>query len=495
MHCLYLTQELAPYFAEGGLGLTAAALPHAIQRRMDVTFTIILPYYPSHVERAGLDVEHLLSLPSQTLGGRPEPATIWRAPQLCGPNEILLVRSDPWYARDGGIYRDRDYVEYADAVARSAFFGSVVVQWVKRHPGRYTIVHGNDWQSGMALFLLARLRNMRREKHPRILYEIHSAEYRGDFMLDTAEATLGLSASELEAVQMYACTQPSMMLLAMRAADALVTCSPTYARELFEVLAGTPMLQDLERLGIIGVVSGVDAEQWDPAIPAPPCQPYTVETVETGKQRNKLILQEHLGLMVAPHIPLYCICSRLVPEKGIDLVIEGLSELVRQRTIQLAVMGLGEPSYRTAFTRLQAAAPKAIRYCPLFDLTSARLLYAGSDFTLMPSRTEPCGLNQLIAMRYGTLPVASRVGGLNDTVIDVNQDKEHGTGFLLETPTARQLLHTVEESIAWFHGDPDNIATVRRRVMRLDWSWERSAAEYSKLYGQLNTPAEVTGPA
>ena len=485
MRCLFITQELAPHFTEGGLGLSSTALPPAIQRCIDVEYTVILPFYPWLVRRAGLQVVRIAEFPALRLGRRFEPASIYRAPELGQGNEVLLVRSDAWYERGGGIYRDDDYVEYADARARSAFFGWTVFRWLNRQPRRYELIHGNDWQSGMAQFLIARDRQVRSLQTPALLYEIHSGFVGGKLPADSLEETLGLDQSGLTAVRQISNGQPSMKVLAMFSADALVTCSRTYARELSQFFAGTPLAVPLSRLGITGIVSGVDYEHWNPSQPHGLAEPYTAQQVDTAKPRNKLRLQQHFGLRVDPRAPVFCICSRLVPEKGMDLLVEVLPEILRQSCAQVVVMGAGDRIYREAFAQLATDYPAALIYRPAFDLPEARLLYAGSDFTLMPSLLEPCGLNQLIAMRYGTIPVVSPVGGLHDTVPSLLEDPDHGSGFVLEQCTADALRVAIRQSIAWLESSPEAVVKTQRRLMGLDWSWDRAAREYALMYERL----------
>jgi starch synthase len=274
-----------------------------------------------------------------------------------------------------------------------------------------------------------------------------------------------------------------MKLFAFCAADALVTCSPTYAQEIPTLLAKTRMLEPLKQRGITGIVTGIDMDEWNASHSDAPL-PYSPATVEIGKRVNKQALQTSLGLRVDPTIPLCGLCSRLVPEKGIDLILEGLEVPLRDGLMQLVVLGVGDSQYREAFTRLQAEMPEWVHYHPVFEMPRARLLYAGCDFTLQPSLTEPCGLNQLISMRYGTLPIVNPVGGLKDTVIDVLRTPDQGSGFVMPVPTAHALHNTVEQATRWLNGDPIQVERTRQHVMQIDWSWRRAAVEYCEIYGR-----------
>lgn len=483
MECLYLCQELDPYFTEGGLGLTAASLPATLQESFGVRHTLMLPYYPALVRRAGLRTERVAELGSLTIGGRTAAAEIHRALELDQPCQVLLVRSDEWYDREG-IYRDRHYVELPDAGARAAFFGTCVDLWLAGQGHRFELVHGNDWQSGMALWLI---RERRRGSRPRLLFNIHSAQYQG--RLSPGELSrLGLPREALEPVQRAAAGRPSLMLLALLSADHLVTCSPTYARELPAMLAGTPLCAPLTELPLEGIVSGVDPQVWSPGRPGALARPYDARTVTEGKRRNRSLLQEACGLTADPDATVYGVCGRLVPDKGIDLVLEAAAPELGSGRARLVVMGPGEAGYHQQIQRLARELPGRIRGFPAFEPDLARLLYAGCDFVLMPSRVEPCGLNQLIAMRFGTLPIVAPVGGLNDTVLDFRHHPA-GAGLVLEAPSVRALAETLEQAHAWLHGSPSQVAAVRRRAMAQDWTWHRTARQFHLLYQRLTGAA------
>lgn len=491
MRSLFISQELAPWFVEGGLGLTAATLPGAVHDVAGVEFTIVLPYYPWLVEQAALETDVVATFPSLKIGQREEAATLYRVRKVGEPHEILLIRSDAWYQRGGGIYRDHDYVEYRDAVPRAAFFGWCVRQLVAANPGRYSHIHANDWQSGLALFLCADMRREARVDRPALIYQIHAGEVE-QRILPEVLPTLGLDDSQLEFITAIGADQPSMMLLGLQAADILVTCSPTYAVELQATLAQTPMAEPLRRRGITGIVTGIDTSIWNPARSDTSLIPYTAANVRSGKQTNKLRLQVWCGFAEDAECPIFAVNSRLVPEKGIDLVLQVFAELLRRTKLQLVVMGVGDRPYTEALQRLEAAYPAHVRYFPAFDPGVAQLLYAGSDFTLMPSIFEPCGLNQLIAMRYGTIPIVSAVGGLKDTVTDLHQDPERGVGFVLGAVSTEALETRVVQAMAWLQSGPDFVDEVRRRMMGQDWSWSRAAVAYTTLYERALQVADAS---
>ncbi|CAL9638042.1 glycogen synthase [Streptomyces sp. enrichment culture] len=489
MRCLYLTQELAPYFMEGGLGQTARALPAALEREHGIVHDLVVPYYPWLVERHSLETECVWQGPPVTVGGVDTPVRVERLLHRPGAGEVFLIRADHWYDRDG-IYRDARYVEFADAVARAAYFGACVAQWVTATARRYDIVHGNDWQSGPAL---AHLRSQRESTSgPALLINVHNAEYPGRIGPGELRG-LGLP-SAWQATLEQRGPQAGLLLLGVLAADAATTGSPAYAEEL-RTRTGTAVGSALGTLPLTGVVAGIDTRLWQPAATGRPTEPYDAATVQPGKAANKKLLQQRLGLTEDPGIPLFGVCTRLVPEKGVDLLVEAAAPLVRDGTAQLVVVGQGDTAPTDALRSLAGQAPAHVSHVPGFAQDLAWLTYAGSDFTVMPSRVEPCGLNQLIAMTYGCVPVVSRVGGLRDTVTDLVTDPASGTGFVLPELSADALRQAMLTAARWLAGPAHQVRDVRRRIMAQDWSWARSARATAALYASTaatSRPAERT---
>ncbi|MFB0619087.1 glycogen synthase [Streptomyces sp. AGS-58] len=477
MKCLYITQEYAPLFSEGGLGLSSAALPAALDGGHGTHHDLVLPYYPRLVDRLALRTEEVCVLPERRVTGIRAGATVHRLLDHQHSGDIFLIRADAWYDRPG-MYRDEQYRPFADEAARGAFFGWCVAEWAAVEQRGYDLVHGNDWQSGAAL---AHFRD-RFPDLPQIL-TIHNGLYSGDLRTEELDA-LGLPASALRMLREHADGRPSLLLAALLAADTVVTCSTGYVDDLLRETRGTAVGAALERARPTGIVFGVDAGLWDPAAADRPTYPYDASTVQLGKQLNKQELQKTLELHADEHVPVIGVCSRLVHEKGSDLLLEALEPMLRGQTAQLVLMGPADGHLKETLGALRADVPEFLAYVPRFDQDIAWLTYAGADLTVMPSRVEPCGLNQLIAYRYGTLPVASPVGGLRDTVVDVRVDPVDGSGFLIPEHSVQAVRSTVGEALAWLER-PDVPAAVRTRVMRQDWSWARTARQYAQVYARL----------
>jgi starch synthase len=489
LNVLYVTQEYAPYFADGGLGLTAAALPAELRRR-GAHCTLVLPFYPRLIDEHNCRVTRMWELPPTAVGEVKAGAAVY---QLIDPDragEVYLIRSDTWYDR-AGIYRDEDYMEFPDAVARAAFFGRCVARWAQQSGRRFDLVHGNDWQSGAAL---AHLRARRSTQRTAYLMNIHSGQYRGNVPLERLDG-LGLPAGVTDQLRDVSDGRPNLLLLGLLAADAAVVSSPAYAVELVETFATDPIGRELRRLGVSGIVSGVDEAIWNPALPATVPVPYDEASFVTGKSANKRLLQHQLHLRVRDDLPMFGVCSRLVEEKGIDILAETFAPLVATGRCQLVVVGPGEGRYGEVIRSLAADHPGFASHHSRFDQALAWRVYASADFTPMPSRVEPCGLNQLIAMAYGTVPVVTPVGGLRDTVRDIRGDPVSGTGFVAREVSTDAFAEAVLSAISWHVASGAEVAEVRRRCMLADWSWRRTADEFLSLYrdllGRCRSPVSV----
>ncbi|MFF2409963.1 glycogen synthase [Streptomyces sp. NPDC058092] len=479
MRCLYITQEYAPLFTEGGLGLTSRALPGALQQQRGIPHDLVMPYYPWLLDRSGCRTELVCTLGELAVAGVSARAEVWRLLGHDGPCDIYLIRADPWYDR-GGIYRDARYQEFGDARERAAFFGICVARWLAERGNPYDVVHGNDWQSGPAL---AHLRADRSTRKPALLMHVHSAVHQGPVTGDLAR--LGLPESLLTDLRRAAPEEASLLLLGLLAADRAVTCSPTYAREMKAAYATSPLGRALVRCDLTGIVAGIDQDLWNPAATDAGTALYSSADVEEGKHRNRRLLRDRMGLAGDDGTPLVGICGRLVREKGIDLVPAALDPLLRARRLQLVLIGPAEDGIREDLLALSDRHPEGVRHLPDFDQKAAWLLYAASDFTLMPSREEPCGLNQLIAMRYGTLPLVTPVGGLADTVGDIERQPHDGTGWFIPECTVRAVRDTVEHALEQLRLEPAAVLEARRRAMSRDWSWAEATVGFAGLYARL----------
>ncbi|MEV0455859.1 glycogen synthase [Catellatospora methionotrophica] len=497
MKVLYVTQEYAPLFAEGGLGVVSGALPRALCVDYGISHDIVLPYYPHLVRRLGLRTQEVAHLHSREVAGIRSDATVHRLLDHDSPCSVYLIRADTWYDRPG-IYCDEAYRPFADHAERAAFFGGCVADWVTGNGQPYDLVHGTEWQSGAAMAHL-------RHRYPALpqLMSVFNAFYQGP-LTDTSPDQLGLPSEMARKLAGDRTGRSRSLLAALWSANAAATCSRGYADEL---LAPTSDPESARRVGyaegllmpggddqvavalrdlkIVGIQQGVDMGLWDPEATGRSTVPFSTDTVDTGKQANKGALQRRLGLRDDASVPLLGVCSRLVPEKGTDLLLSAVEPLLAEQRLQLVLVGPATTELQGEIRRLTLATPGYVAHVPRYDQDIAWLTFAASDLTAMPSRTEPGGLPPLIAYRYGTLPVVTKVGGLRDTVTDVRSDHAGGSGFQIPDRTVDAVHTTIVEALAWLADGGSRLTATRRRVMGLQWSWSDAAKGYADLYRRL----------
>lgn len=470
MTTLYITQEFAPFFVEGGLGLTSRGLPERLQKDWGLDHEIILPYYTQFVERQGLSTQFI-----RDLGAVDESGWTWSAHRLLDPTtplKVTLLRCDEWYDRPT-LYRDSDYHDFPDQEERAIAFGCAVGAYVAYDPAPYRLVHANDWQSGIAAQRLADLGLP-------ILFNIHSGWYRGDLIRSGERIIPGDVDSLLE--------------LGLSVASTVVTCSPGYADELASQPDRIGELCRARGNGIVGIVSGVDTAVWDAGAVGRSYQPFDESTVDAGKVAARARLAQVLGRPALVNRPLIGVCGRFVHEKGVDLILSTAETVLAAGEANVILMGGAEEPYKSQVLALVEDHAQHFVYQERFEQDLAWLIYAGSDVTLMPSRVEPCGLNQTIALRYGTLPVVAPTGGLRDTVINRDSGSTDWTGLWIREMTPEGVLAAVRELLGVIVDLPEETTRARIRGMRHSWTWRRTADEFADLYEVVASRRQVDPP-
>ncbi len=473
MQILFLASEVAPWSKTGGLADVAGALPRALAARGHAV-SIVAPRYGSVDPR-----RHGLTRVDNAVRVRGEAAAIWVGK---GPPTVYLVEHEHHFGSRQGLYGDgvRDYPDNAE---RFAWFTRAALALPAATGLRPRIVHANDWQTGLAPFLL-------RHEHAndpalagtRTVFTIHNLAYQGVFPKQVVPH-LGLpwDVFRYEAMEFH--DRLNFMKAALSFADVLTTVSPTYAKEILthDGGAGLDAVLRHRRADLHGILNGIDVAEWDPARDRHLPAHYSAEDL-SGKAACKAALQSELGLPERPDVPLVGMVSRLADQKGVDLVAAALPDLLA-RDVQIALLGSGDRRYEEAFARAASDRPERMAAQVGFSEPLAHRIEAGSDAFLMPSRFEPCGLNQMYSLRYGTVPVVRAVGGLEDTVEDYD-GWNRGTGFKFVPYTphalllaARRALDTWRDRRAW--------RGVVLRGMAQDFSWDRSAAGYEALYRTL----------
>ncbi|MCA9039893.1 MAG: glycogen synthase GlgA [Planctomycetaceae bacterium] len=494
MRILIASSEAVPFAKTGGLADVAAALPQAISR-MGHEVWLALPYYranqpkitkanyPIHQTGVEFDIE----MGEKTVTGE----LYWS--EIPNTNVTVLLIDQPEYFNRPGLYQENGH-DYADNCERFAFFSRAVIEVCKKLILRPHIVHANDWQTALIPALL----QTEFAYHPQFLrtrsvYTIHNLAYQGQFWHWDMELT-GLDWKYFNWRQMEAYGQLNLMKTGIVFADAVTTVSPTYAKEIQTPSFGCGLEEVLatHHDKLSGILNGVDTHIWSPSVDTHIEENYDAKTVKEGKAVNKAALQEQLGLPQKPDTPLIGMISRLAVQKGLD-IIAPILEMV-QRDAQFLFLGTGESQYEDHLRYLAQKYPEQIAAYIGFDEGLAHLIEAGSDLFLMPSAYEPCGLNQMYSMLYGTPPIVHETGGLADSVVDTTEEtlKEgKGTGFSFKYYNTESLLQTINRALDLYEDKPAWDKLVQN-CMKGDWSWSRSAKEYINIYQRLtHSPREA----
>ncbi len=476
MKVLFATSELAPWVKTGGLGDVAGALPAAL-RALGVDVRVLVPAYPALLK--DFPDAREIARPHWLGGLLPTPAL----KQALAPDgtPLLLLDCLQYYDRPGNPYLGPEGRDWPDNHLRFGLL-SRVAAWIGSAAStldwRPDIVHCHDWQTGLAPAYL----NYQPGRQAKSLFTLHNLAFQGIFGR-TALSELGLpeSAWNISGVEYHGYL--SFLKAALQHADAITTVSPSYAREIQTDHEGMGMGGLLRYRGeqLSGVLNGIDTGIWNPAADPHLEHAYSAKRLD-GKAANKAGLQQQLGLEQRADLPLFAVVSRLTEQKGVDLLLEVAPQLLALPA-QLAILGSGSRAMEQAWTALAQEHKGRCAVTIGFDETLAHRIEAGADVFVMPSRFEPCGLNQMYSLRYGTPPVVRATGGLADTVIDAD-DEKHGNGFVFGPATADALLEALQRAAtAW--AEPEHWRRLQKRGMARDSSWKESARHYVGLYQRL----------
>jgi starch synthase len=470
MRIAHLASEVMPFSKTGGLADVAGALPPALAA-LGHEVTVVAPGHRPTLKD---------TLPGEPRGEVSALGLSARLNVLMHRGvRVVLLDCPTLYVRPA-LYSLPDG-DFPDNSVRFAFFARAALAALAKLGG-VEVIHAHDWQAALAPLLLRHDGQVRFGlQGAKSVLTIHNLAYQGVFPPWVLEACgLPRELFTMDLLEFYG--QVSFLKGGLVSADALTTVSPTYAKEILTPAFGCRLegILDGRRDRLFGILNGLDLEEWDPGRDPYLELPYGADDVDEGKRAARELLAAETGVGGGRR-PLLGMVSRLAEQKGADLLAAVLDDIVAMG-FDLVVLGTGERRYEEAMRAAEAAHPGRVAVLTRFDERLAHRIYAASDLFLMPSRYEPCGLGQMIAMRYGTLPVVNRTGGLADTVVDVSQDG--GTGFVLEKLTPAELVATVSRAHELL-AEPARLAEVRERAMARDFSWKASAREYVKLYEQL----------
>jgi len=476
MRVLYASTEVYPALKTGGLADVNAALPVALlEAGADVRF--LLPAFPA-IARAAIEVQSVTELKAPIGDAK---LRVLRG--LLAGVPAYLIEAGSLYARSGNPYVDDEGRDWPDNHLRFALLGWVAARFADGSIDNWRpdIVHGHDWHTGLAPAYLA----ARGGERPASVFTVHNLGYQGEFPAETfRELALPANFFSIYGIEFYG--KVNFMKAGLHYADRITTVSPTYAKEIQTPEFGFGMDGLLRsRAGVLtGILNGVDRAIWNPATDAAIAARYSRQNIR-GKARCKADLRAELGLAESDG-PVFGVVSRLTSQKGLDLVLEVLHELVGLGG-QLALLGAGDQALEAGLRAAAARYPGAVSVRLGYDEALAHRHFAGSDVILVPSRFEPCGLTQMYALAYGALPLVRRVGGLADTVVDADAEAiaaGTATGFVFTAASAQGLRGALERTLALWR-EPRRWARVRGTAMRRDFSWASAATRYLDLYREL----------
>ncbi|CAN5664071.1 glycogen synthase GlgA [soil metagenome] len=483
MNVVLLASEVYPFAKTGGLADVIGALPAALQR-LGLTVSVFVPSHRETGVRGRSTRKDRLAV-EVPIGNRIVQGQV-RGTEMPGSQVPVYLVEQPGYFDRPGIYGEEG-ADYPDNCERFVFFQRAALLAIDRLGLRPDVLHCHDWHTGLIPLYLEDSKARRSGSWPApvgTLLTIHNLAYQGQFSRAEFPKT-GLQTSEALEHQ----GQLNFLKAGLLSADLLNTVSPPYAREIQPPEGGPGLDEPLRARAdeLRGIVNGIDPDVWNPAIdPHLPVR-YNIETFSAGKARCKQDLQRQLGLPERPDVPLLAAIGRLDPQKGWELLII-VSEEILKDDVQLVVLGTGDPHLEAALSCLETRFPARVRILLEFSDALSHRIEAGADLFLMPSLYEPCGLNQLYSLAYGTVPVVRATGGLADTVFDVPPETlAAGTanGFLFLEAEPRSFRAAIDRALTLFRNDPPRWNRLIRSGMAADWTWDRSANAYLHLYDEV----------
>ncbi|MGI5899729.1 MAG: glycogen synthase GlgA [Christensenellales bacterium] len=481
MKILFAASECVPFAKTGGLADVIGALPKALvaknnaQQKAEVC--VVLPLYKKFAGEYADKLKHQMYF-YVNLG--------WRR-QYCGI-ELLEQDGIKYYFLDNDFYFGRDtiYGSGSEEAERFAFFCRAVLEALPHIDFIPDILHCHDWQTGMIPVLLkTQYNSLDLYKNIKVLYTIHNLQYQGIFAINQIEDLLVLGSWIYTDDKLEFYGGCNFMKGALVYSDAITTVSPNYSSEIQTPYYGERLdgLIRSRSKDLYGIINGIDMDLYNPLTDKNLAYNYDESSFEKKKE-NKMALQKELGLDVDPDIPMISMITRLSSQKGLDLVEYALAPIMEQN-VQFVVLGMGDEKFTNLFRWAAWLYLGKLSARIEMNFPLANRIYAGSDLFLMPSQFEPCGLSQMISMRYGTVPIVRETGGLKDTVTPYNEADDSGTGFTFYSYNADDMLRSLSYAVDIYRNKPEKFAGIAKRGMKGDYSWNVSARDYMAIYENL----------
>lgn len=478
MRIAICASEGAPYCKSGGLGDVMEALPAALSRIEGNEVALFLPYYHKIKSNTAYITEKIAEF-RVSLGWRQQYCAVMKLTNRADRVQVYFLDSEYYFgARTGAIYGDMDDGERFAFFSRACLDAMLAIEFIPE------IIQCNDWQCGLIPVYLKAVYHDRLDK-TRCMYTIHNIEYQGWANSSFFDDMLALPWEYRPTLDMN--NSVNVMKGAIETADLVTTVSETYARELMYpyYAHGLDGILASNAWKLTGITNGIDVNTFNPETSKSLPAHFNSETFVEGKAKCKAALQKEVGLPEAPDVPLMVMVTRLAGHKGLDLLCYIARRLMWEENAQLLILGTGEPQYENFFRDLAKQLPEQVSAQITFNLGLADRIYAGGDIYLMPSKSEPCGLSQMNAMRYGTVPVVHATGGLKDTVPPCDADGKGGLGFTFQSYNADDFFASIQRALHLYNTDRDAWRALQKKEMETDFSWDVPAARYMELFRNM----------
>jgi starch synthase len=468
---LYAASEATPFISTGGLGEVAGSLTKSLNEQFNdmLDIRVIIPFYQGFNYKNEFEFLGNITVPLS-----------WRN-QYCGIFKKTANNITYYFIDNEYYFKRNECYGYMDDGERFAFFSKAVLSILPIIDFFPNIIHSNDWQTALIpIYLKTKYFNNPMYSNIKTIITIHNIEYQGKFNLNYAEDIYELNNNEKNIIEYNG--EINLLKGAMETCDIISTVSYTYSKEIFDDYYAKGLAEVIRRNKhkIIGILNGIDTVNYNPETDLALFNNYNVESLDK-KTVNKINLQSMLGLPQNSSVPVIAIISRLVSHKGMDLITNGIEEILKEK-VQFIILGKGERGYELFFKSLQDRYHDKVSVRIDFNNDMARKIYAGADMFLMPSISEPCGIAQMIASRYGTVPIVRETGGLKDSIKDCSTGA--GNGFTFSENNSEALVATIKRALAVYN-NKDQWEELVKSVMAIDFSWNKSAEEYYKMYLSL----------
>ena len=478
MRIAICASEGAPYCKSGGLGDVMEALPAALSRIEGNEVALFLPYYHKIKSNTAYVTEKIAEF-RVSLGWRQQYCAVMKLTNRADKVQVYFLDSEYYFgARTGAIYGDMDDGERFAFFSRACLDAMLAIEFIPE------IIQCNDWQCGLIPVYLKAVYHDRLS-NTRCMYTIHNIEYQGWANSSFFDDMLALPWEYRPTLDMN--NSVNVMKGAIETADLVTTVSETYARELMYpyYAHGLDGILASNAWKLTGITNGIDVNTFNPETSKSLPAHFNSETFVEGKAKCKAALQKEVGLPEAPDVPLMVMVTRLAGHKGLDLLCYIARRLMWEENAQLLILGTGEPQYENFFRDLAKQLPEQVSAQITFNLGLADRIYAGGDIYLMPSKSEPCGLSQMNAMRYGTVPVVHATGGLKDTVPPCDADGKGGLGFTFQSYNADDFFASIQRALHLYNTDREGWRALQKKEMETDFSWDVPAARYMELFRNM----------